>query len=145
MYILLVGLNHKSAPLEVRERVSFSGGQRDDALPKFKDHVGECVIVSTCNRTEIYSVSNSPAETAEEIRCLLAGYHGLTPEAISPYLYEHTGADAVRHLFGVTSGLDSMIWGSPRSLVRCVMPSQRPVTRNRFMGPWSRFSTPRSE
>lgn len=102
--------------MEIRERVSFSGERLYDALLKFKKQVGECIILSTCNRTEIYSASDSPAESAEQIRRLLAGYQGLTPEAICPYLYEHTDADAVRRLFRVTGGLDSMIVGEPQIL-----------------------------
>ena len=102
--------------METRERVSFPREQLSDALLKFKNQIGECVILSTCNRTEIYGASDKPLETAEQVRALLAGYHGLRLEDIGARLYQHTDADAVRHLFRVASGLDSMIVGESQIL-----------------------------
>ena len=116
MQILLVGLNHQSAPLEVRERVSFSKEQLSEALPLLSQRVGEGVILSTCNRTEVYSATENPSQAAEGIRRFLLDYHHLTPESIEPYLYDYAGADAVRHLFRVSSGLDSMIVGESQIL-----------------------------
>ena len=116
MHILLVGLNHKTAPLQVRERVSFTKEQLPDALSALKEEVGESVILSTCNRTEVYSTTEDPAGTARKITDFLAGFHSLPREEVSSYLYERTDAEAVRHLFRVASGLDSMIVGESQIL-----------------------------
>ncbi|MCH8207166.1 MAG: glutamyl-tRNA reductase, partial [Chloroflexi bacterium] len=116
LHIQLVGLNHRSAPVAVLERVSFTKEQLTDALPKLVAHVGEGVVLSTCNRTEIYTVSESPAESASRVRGFLTDYHQLPPEALSQGLYERTDADAARHLFRVASGLDSMIVGESQIL-----------------------------
>ena len=116
MHILVVGLSHKSAPLEVRERVSFSKEQLTDALPRLKALTGEGVIQSTCNRTEIYTASEDPDKTAGQVRAFLADFHGIYPEVLSAYLFEYTDDSAVRHLFRVASGLDSMILGESEIL-----------------------------
>ena len=116
MHILLTGVNHATAPLDVRERVSFSRHQLHEALPLLADHVGEGVILSTCNRTEVYTVSDAPSDAATRIRDFVADYHGLEPSLVSPHLHDQTGVDAVRHLFRVASGLDSMILGESEIL-----------------------------
>ena len=114
--ILLTGLNHKTAPLEIRESVSFSKEQLPDALPALAEEVGEGVILSTCNRTEVYTIGDEPAEAAGGIRRFVADYHGLSPNVVDAHLYDRTDVDAVRHLFRVTSGLDSMILGESEIL-----------------------------
>ena len=114
MHVLTVGLNHKSAPIEIRERVAIPRERLSDALARFGQQLGECVILSTCNRTEIYSVPGNSPGTTEHIRRLLGEYHNLDAEELRPYLYEYTDADAARHLFRVTSGLDSIIVGEPQ-------------------------------
>ena len=116
MHILLTGLNHKTAPLEIRERVSFPKEQLPEALPMLADQIGEGVILSTCNRTEIYTVAEEPTEAAGEIRQFIAGYHGLDPQSLAPHLYDYTDVEAVRHLFRVASSLDSMILGESQIL-----------------------------
>ena len=116
MHILLVGLNHKTTPLEVRERLTFSKEELRDALPPLKKLVREGVILSTCNRTEVYTATENPTEDAKRICSFVSEYHGMMPESVSRYLYEHTNADAVRHLFRVSSGLDSMIVGESQIL-----------------------------
>ena len=116
MHILLVGLNHKTAPLEVREQVAFPKEQLSDALLRLRDQAGEGVIVSTCNRTEVYCSTGDPARTSERIRTFLASYNGLDPKDPASYVYDRNGADAVRHLFRVASGLDSMIVGESQIL-----------------------------
>ena len=111
MEILVVGLNHKSAPLEVLEKLSFSKEQLSDALSGLRDQVGESIILSTCNRTEIYATIDGPAEVKQQISSFVARFHGIDVEAISPHLYDYLGTDAVSHLLGVASGLDSLIVG----------------------------------
>lgn len=114
--ILLVGLSHKSAPLEVRESVSFRSSQILEALPVLRNELGEAVILSTCNRSEIYTVTDSPAQAAEGIQQFVAQYHDLPSDSIAPHLYSRTGSDAVKHLFSVSSGLDSLIVGESQIL-----------------------------
>ena len=114
--ILLVGLSHKSAPLEVRESVSFKSDQILESLPALRDELGEAVILSTCNRSEIYTVTDDHADDISCIHNFIAEYHGLPIDRITPHMYSRSGADAVRHLFRVSSGLDSMIVGESEIL-----------------------------
>jgi len=116
LQILLVGLSHKTAPLEVRESVSFLNDQLPSALGALKEKVGECVILSTCNRAEIYAITDNTIKTAPLIRDFVADFHGLNKEIVSPHFYEYDGADAVQHLFRVAGGLDSMIVGESQIL-----------------------------
>lgn len=114
--ILLVGLSHKTAPLEVRESVSFQSDHLIQALPSLRDELGEAVILSTCNRTEIYSVTNDIASTTQRIHRFVADYHALPLHSVAPHMYSSAGAEAIRHLFSVSSGLDSMIVGESQIL-----------------------------
>ena len=114
--ILLVGLSHKSAPLEVRESVSFRSSQILEALPVLRNELGEAVILSTCNRSEIYTVTDNPEQAAGRIRRFVAQYHDLPSDSIAPHLYSRTGQDAVKHLFSVSSGLESLIVGESQIL-----------------------------
>ena len=116
MQVLLTGLSHRSTPLEVRERVSFTGEQLPDALVHLRDEVGEGIILSTCNRTEIYSTPEDPAQARSSTEGYLASYHGLGASEITPHLYSYSGAEAAQHLFRVASGLDSMILGESQIL-----------------------------
>lgn len=116
MHILLVGLSHKSAPLEVRESVSFLSDQLPEALGALKKQIGESVILSTCNRTEIYSITENPSRTVEQIHRFVANFHQFPIDIVSPHLYDYRNANAVRHLFRVASGLDSMIVGESQVL-----------------------------
>ena len=114
--ILLVGLSHKTAPLEVRESISFMSSQILEALPVLGNELGEAVILSTCNRSEIYTVTDDASADIARIHKFVADYHSLPADRISPHLYSLSGADAVRHLFSVSSGLDSMIVGESQIL-----------------------------
>ena len=116
MQILLTGLNYRTAPIEVREKVAFSREQLTEALPTLADRVGQGVILSTCNRTEVYAVTEHPKEMAAEIGSFLSDYHGVDSQTIEPLLHVTTNEDAVRHLFRVASGLDSMILGESEVL-----------------------------
>ena len=114
--ILLVGLSHKTAPLDVRESVSFKSSQILESLPSLRDELGEAVILSTCNRMEIYTVTDDAAVDLDLIHRFVADYHGLTVDGISPHMYSRIGADAVHHIFRVSGGLDSMIVGESEIL-----------------------------
>ena len=119
MEIVLVGLNHRSAPVEVRERVSFTADQARRAAEELRARgiFHESLVLSTCNRSEVYGV---PPETSRESAAALSDYlsrfHAVQPEHLSPSLYHHYDRHAVRHLFRVASGLDSMVLGEAEIL-----------------------------
>lgn len=116
MTILVVGLNHKTAPVEIRERIAFGPDILVGALRNLTadPQVREGVILSTCNRTEVYCALAGSGHAP--VQDWLGRFHGLDPERISPYLYAHLDRDAVAHLLRVASGLDSMVLGEPQIL-----------------------------
>ena len=112
MSILIVGVNHKTAPVSIREKVSFSPDSLPQALHAAHQVASECLILSTCNRTELYARSdNGPDALAN----WLAGQQRAGDD-LHAYLYRHDEADAVRHLFRVATGLDSLVLGEPQIL-----------------------------
>ncbi|MDB5814793.1 MAG: glutamyl-tRNA reductase [Rhodocyclales bacterium] len=114
MQLVALGLNHHTAPIAIRERVAFQPERLIAALGELVSlpAVQEAAIVSTCNRTELYCATQDPQQAAD----WLAAYHRLSLPDISPYLYSHPDNDAVRHVFRVASGLDSMVLGEPQIL-----------------------------
>ncbi|MFW6108190.1 MAG: glutamyl-tRNA reductase, partial [bacterium] len=112
MSIRVVGLNHRDAPVAVREGLAFRAGQLPDALAALRrrDGVEGCAILSTCNRVEVYLHAGHGA-TDTLVRDFLAEFHGVWPQRFERYLYAHDGEAAVRHLFRVASGLDSLVVG----------------------------------
>jgi len=116
MTLLAFGINHKTAPVEIREKVAFPPEKVRDALLDLVNHesVNEAVILSTCNRTEVYCGLDYPANDA--ILEWLSAFHHLPLEAISPYIYAYSDSDAVSHILRVASGLDSMVLGEPQIL-----------------------------
>jgi len=110
MTLWVLGLNHQTAPVELRERASFGGDALPQALASLRDtpQVAEAVLLSTCNRTELYAVAESGDALAQWLESPAGQLHG--------YLYQHADADAVRHLFRVATGLDSMVLGEPQIL-----------------------------
>jgi glutamyl-tRNA reductase len=113
MSIYALGLNHQTAPLAVRERVVFHVERLRDALAEIKRSLArEAAILSTCNRTELYVAGEEPAALAQ----WLARYHRFEPDGLDPYLYTLPREQAVRHVFRVASGLDSMVLGEPQIL-----------------------------
>ena len=115
MAFLALGLNHKTAPIAIRERITFGPDIIVGALRSLSERgLDEAVILSTCNRTEIYCAG---AENAEEtLRAWLGEFHGTGQDIIAPYLYAHVERDAIAHLLRVASGLDSMVLGEPQIL-----------------------------
>ena len=119
MDLVLVGLNHKTAPVEVRERIAFVEGHLQSALKRLQreSDLQEGMIVSTCNRVEILAHGqNNQAEVVESVKAFLYSYHALTPPFLEDYLYSYLQRDAVRHVFRVTCSLDSMVVGEPQIL-----------------------------
>ena len=115
MSIVVIGVNHKTAPVALREQVSFSPERLIDALTQANKISAEGMILSTCNRTEIYFTVDKHSQI-DSIINWLAEYHQLATHNLSPYLYVHTDNDAVRHTFRVACGLDSLVLGEPQIL-----------------------------
>ncbi len=112
----MVGLSHRTAPVEVRERVAVTPGGLPQALGRLKEHVAEGLILSTCNRTEVYGVAEPAAAGRQALQDFMGNQWGASPEELAPYLYCHTGRPAARHLCAVAAGTDSMILGEPQIL-----------------------------
>ena len=116
MGLLALGLNHKTAPVDIRERVTFGPDIIVGALRSLSERSGvdEAVILSTCNRTELYCVADEGS--TEFVSSWLSDFLGLELETISPYLYDHQNRASVQHLLKVACGLDSMVLGEPQIL-----------------------------
>jgi len=116
MALLSLGINHLTAPVDIREKVAFAPEQMRQALHQLQDipAVNESVIVSTCNRTEIYCDTSS--DCSDTIVHWLTAHHGINEQGLVPYIYQHCDEDVARHLFRVASGLDSMVLGEPQIL-----------------------------
>jgi len=119
MEIVLVGLNHRTAPVEVRERVSFNAEQTQRAAEELRARgiLEETLVLSTCNRSEVYGVPpESSHECAPVLSTFLSEFHSVTPDILGVSLYHHYDREAVRHLFRVAAGLDSMLLGEAEIL-----------------------------
>ena len=115
----MLGLNHTTAPLEVRERVGFNAAQRAEALAAFRQQfpASEVVLLSTCNRVELYSAREVHGHPrAGEMARFIAGFHGIPHEQLAEHLYKKVNRDVVDHLFHVASSLDSMVLGETQIL-----------------------------
>jgi glutamyl-tRNA reductase len=116
MPLIALGLNHQTAPLPLREKVAVDAAALPEALASLTgvEGVQEAAVLSTCNRTEIYAHLEGDGE--QGLVRWLAERHGMDPEALDGYLYRHGEGDAVRHLFRVATGLDSLVLGEPQIL-----------------------------
>lgn len=113
MQLTLVGLSHKSAPVSIREKLAFSDAALTSVLAEIVDgeRVFEAVVVSTCNRTEVYAVTSADVNGPRTVTDFLAKYQGLDGDDLAQYLYISQGEDVIRHLFRVVSSLESMVLG----------------------------------
>jgi glutamyl-tRNA reductase len=118
MKLLITGVSHKTAPVEVRECLAFG----EDALPaaladlRSREGIAEAVILSTCNRVEITVTTDDATDPQTVVDSFLADHKAVNPARIAPHLYRHEGRDAIHHLFRVASSLDSMVVGEPQIL-----------------------------
>jgi glutamyl-tRNA reductase len=114
MQLALVGLSHKTAPVEIRERFAFNGEALKSALTSLvgRGEIKEAMILSTCNRVEV--VAEGPDD--RRIREFLCEFHRVQDDAITKHLYSFRNAEAIRHIFRVASSLDSMMVGEPQIL-----------------------------
>jgi len=118
MHLTLVGLSHKTAPVEIREKLTFPANVQASALSALtaSSAVAEGVIVSTCNRTEIYAVTGSGFDGPGAIIDFMCDYHDLDRHELVRYLYISEGESVVKHLFRVVASLDSMVLGEAQIL-----------------------------
>ena len=118
MKLLITGVSHKTAPVEVRECLAF----REETLPaaladlKRREGVAEALILSTCNRVEVTVTTEDGADPRAIVDSFLADHKAVSPHTIGPHLYRHEGRDAIHHLFRVAASLDSMVVGEPQIL-----------------------------
>jgi len=115
MNFQLIGVNHKTAPVEIRERLAISESRLPEALKQFTQHPGvdEGLILCTCNRVELLAQTKNGSA---DLRSFVNQYFGIDPMALMPHFYEYREKEAIRHLFRVTSSLDSMVVGEPQIL-----------------------------
>jgi len=123
MYIHCLGLSHNTTPIHIREQLAFSDDQVRASLARFScghitDTIAEIVIISTCNRIEIYAASNNMS--FDGLEDLLSDAHDVHINKLAPHLYRCTDAQAARHLFNVAAGLDSLVIGEPQILGQVV-------------------------
>jgi glutamyl-tRNA reductase len=111
--LLALGVSHKTAPVELRERLALPDARAAEFLRDLRGtaDVREAVAISTCNRTELYLVVSDPVEAESTVLAMLSSQAGIRPTALAPAIYSHRNCDAARHLYRVTAGLESMIVG----------------------------------
>ena len=118
MSVVVIGLNHRTVPLDLLERLTIDDSRLPKALHDVvsRDHVSEAVVLSTCNRTEVYAVAEKFHPAYADLRNFLSEMAYLPPEAFADHLYVHDGESAASHLFTVASGLDSAVVGEAEIL-----------------------------
>ena len=117
MHLLLVGLSHRTAPVELRERVDFQG-RLDNALRALaaRGSTGEAVVLSTCNRAELYAACDDVTKARADLAAFVGEFHGVDRAEVTAHIYDLVDLDVARHLFRVTAGLDSLVVGEPQIL-----------------------------
>ena len=115
--IVVIGVSHRTAPLPVREALAFPKGQIRDALLRLRAETGagEAMILSTCNRVELYARQDDPG-ALEALESFLARYHARDAHELQAVVYRHADAEAIRHAFRVAASLESMVIGEPQIL-----------------------------
>ncbi len=118
MSIIVVGLSHRTADIEMRERLAFPGEKLAEGLKELLsiEDIREGIILSTCNRVEVYCVISDPADGERRIKTFLSAFHNVPLEKLELILYTYKKEDAIRHVFRVASSLDSMVLGEPQIL-----------------------------
>ncbi|WP_019533455.1 glutamyl-tRNA reductase [Paenibacillus ginsengihumi] len=118
MHIVVAGLNYRTAPVSIREKFTFAQEDLPRALKKLQEtkSIMECVIVGTCNRTELYVVDDRQQLCAHHLRTFLESWFGIPRQEFNKHLYVYENEQAIRHLFRVASGLDSMVIGETQIL-----------------------------
>ncbi len=138
MSILVVGVSHHTAPVDVREKFSFSAEELNQALSVMGEIAAERIILSTCNRTEFYLATASTTDNGKQLQSRLTQWlaksRQIDPAKLTSYLYTHFDEDAVKHILRVVSGLDSMVLGEPQILGQ-VKASHQQAMEHKTTGP----------
>src|ERR1700680_4543881 len=118
MHLLLVGISHRTAPVELREQVDFQARGVESALRALgaRGSARETVVLSTCNRAELYAACDDVGGGRADLVTFLSEFHDVDSTALAPHLYELADLDVARHLFRVAAGLDSLVVGEPQVL-----------------------------
>lgn len=118
MSVVVIGLNHRTMPLDLFERMTIDGARLPKALHDLgsREHVGEVVVLSTCNRTEVYAIAERFHGAYADVRNFLSELAFVPPDEFADHLYVHYDAEAIRHLFSVAAGLDSAVIGEAEIL-----------------------------
>ena len=138
MDFLVVGLNHRTAPLDIREKLAVTKDQLPDTLQALSTAVGHGVVLCTCNRSEIYAMGKEP-DLDEGVEAFLTDHFGISLPDIRHYLYSYRDMDCVHHLFRVASSLDSMILGEGEILGQVRDAFGAAVQADTVQGPLSRL------
>jgi len=136
VHLLLVGVSHRTAPVDLRERVDFQARGLQGALRALADRgsAHEAVVVSTCNRAELYVACEETEPTRQDLVRFLSDYNELPAADVAPHIYDVADLDAARHLFRVAAGLDSLVVGEPQILGQ-VKEAHTVATEVRTAGP----------
>ena len=118
MSVVVIGLNHRTMPLDLFERMTVDGPRLPKALHdlRSRQHIGEVVVLSTCNRTEVYAIAERFHGAYADVRNFLSELAFVPPDEFADHLYVHYDAEAIRHLFSVSAGLDSAVIGEAEIL-----------------------------
>lgn len=116
MSLLVIGLNYRTAPIELREKLSIDKAELGPALELLATYAKQGVILSTCNRLEVYAFEEEETDLSARVTAFLTAVSGIPKSELSGHLYQHQGDGCAQHLFQVTSGLDSMVVGETQVL-----------------------------
>jgi len=136
MHLLIVGISHRTAPVELRESLDFQARGIESALRAIaaRGTTHEAIVLSTCNRAELYTACADVSTTRVDLARFLAEFHNVDEASVAPHLYEIVDLDAARHLFRVAAGLDSLVVGEPQILGQ-VKDAHRLGTGAQVVGP----------
>jgi len=136
MHVLLLGISHRTAPVELREQLDFQARGLSAALGQLRTlrTTREAVVVSTCNRAELYAVCEDLAPARHDLLSFISDFHSVDPSTVQPHVYNVEDLDAARHLFRVAAGLDSLVVGEPQILVQ-VKEAHTAATEAQAVGP----------
>jgi glutamyl-tRNA reductase len=136
VHFFLLGVSHRTAPVDLRERLDFSSRDLGAAVEAVagRPSMAESVVLSTCNRSEIYVASEDPARARDELVTFLSDYHHVPAHAFQPHLFALENSAAVAHLFRVAAGLDSLVVGEPQILGQ-VKDAFQSASNKRCVGP----------
>ena len=136
MHLVLVGISHRTAPVDLRERVDFQARGVGDALRALagRGSAREAVVVSTCNRAEMYVACDEAAATRQDLVRFVSDFNGVPAIEVAPHIYDVADLDVARHLFRVAAGLDSLVMGEPQILGQ-VKDAHTCATEARTAGP----------